>query len=559
MSDGQLGPPEDGVLRVIPLGGLGEIGRNMMLYEYGDATIAVDVGLMFPDVEHPGVDLIIPEISYLMDDPSRLQAIFLTHGHEDHIGAVPFVLSELNVPIFCTELTRGLVTVKLREHRLLDDASITVMKPGETVNVGPFAVEFFSVSHSIPDAAGLIIDTPIGTVVHTGDFKIDHTPVMGQHTDLARLANVGDEGALLLCADSTYAEVEGHTPSEQVVAETLDRVISNAEGRVIVTTFASLISRVQIVIDSAERYGRRVFVTGRSMVNNVKMASDLGYLRVPSGLLMNTREMRDHQDSKTVIICTGSQGEPNSALTRMANGSHHDITVSEGDTVILSSNPVPGNEKSVSKNIDQLFQAGANVIYNRIADVHVRGHAAREELKVVHRIVRPRHFVGIHGEYRHLVLHRELAIDLGMDEDDAFVMTDGDVLEIDGEGAEIVDRVPADYVYVDGLGIGDVNDFVLRDRQNLASDGIFVVVAAVDRHTGNLTRTPEVMSHGFVGADDEPALLEGARQIVIDTLGGEERHVDWRQLHDTLKDDVAGYLHKQTHRRPLVIPVMLEV
>ena len=397
----------------------------MMLYEYGDATIAVDVGLMFPDVEHPGVDLIIPEISYLMDDPSRLQAIFLTHGHEDHIGAVPFVLSELNVPIFCTELTRGLVTVKLREHRLLDDASITVMKPGETVNVGPFAVEFFSVSHSIPDAAGLIIDTPIGTVVHTGDFKIDHTPVMGQHTDLARLANVGDEGALLLCADSTYAEVEGHTPSEQVVAETLDRVISNAEGRVIVTTFASLISRVQIVIDSAERYGRRVFVTGRSMVNNVKMASDLGYLRVPSGLLMNTREMRDHQDSKTVIICTGSQGEPNSALTRMANGSHHDITVSEGDTVILSSNPVPGNEKSVSKNIDQLFQAGANVIYNRIADVHVRGHAAREELKVVHRIVRPRHFVGIHGEYRHLVLHRELAIDLGMDEDDAFVMTDG--------------------------------------------------------------------------------------------------------------------------------------
>lgn len=559
MSDSQLGPPEDGVLRVIPLGGLGEIGRNMMLYEYGDTTIAVDVGLMFPDAEHPGVDLIIPEISYLMEDPSRLKAVFLTHGHEDHIGAVPFLLRELNVPVFCTELTRGLLTVKLREHRLLDDATITVMEPGGVANVGPFAVEFFSVSHSIPDAAGLIIETPIGSVVHTGDFKIDHTPVMGQHTDLARLANVGDAGALLLCADSTYAEIEGYTPSEQVVAETLDRAIGDAEGRVIVTTFASLISRVQMVIDAAERHGRRVFVTGRSMVNNVNMARDLGYLNVPPNLMMSAREMRDHPDSRTVIICTGSQGEPNSALTRMANGSHHDIMISEGDTVILSSNPVPGNEKSVTRNIDLLFGAGAHVIYNRIADVHVRGHAAREELKVVHRIVRPRHFVGIHGEFRHLVLHRELAIALGMPEEDAFVLTDGDVLEIDGEGAEIVDRVPADYVYVDGLGIGDVNDFVLRDRQHLASDGIFVVVAAVDRHTGNLIRNPEVMSHGFVGADEEPELLEGARQIVIDTLGGEDRHVDWRQLHDTLKDDVAEYLYRQTHRRPLVIPVMLEV
>jgi ribonuclease J len=559
MSDGQLGPPEDGVLRVIPLGGLGEIGRNMMLYEYGDATIAVDVGLMFPDAEHPGVDLIIPEISYLMEDPSRLKAVFLTHGHEDHIGAVPFLLRELNVPIFCTELTRGLVTVKLREHRLLDDATITVMEPGDVANVGPFAVEFFSVSHSIPDAAGLIIETPIGSVVHTGDFKIDHTPVMGQHTDLARLADVGDDGALLLCADSTYAEVEGHTPSEQVVAETLDRAIGDAESRVIVTTFASLISRVQMVIDAAERHGRRVFVTGRSMVNNVNMARDLGYLNVPPNIMMSAREMREHADSRTVIICTGSQGEPNSALTRMANGSHHDITVSVGDTVILSSNPVPGNEKSVTKNIDLLYEAGANVIYNRIADVHVRGHAAREELKVVHRIVRPRHFVGIHGEFRHLVLHRQLAIELGMPEEDAFVLTDGDVLEIDGEGAEIVDSVPADYVYVDGLGIGDVNDFVLRDRQHLAADGIFVVVAAVDRHTGNLIRNPEVMSHGFVGADEEADLLDGARQIVIDTLGGEERHVDWRELHDTLKDDVAEYLHRQTHRRPLVIPVMLEV
>ena len=546
-------------LRVIPLGGLGEIGRNMMLYEYDDTIIAVDVGLMFPDAEHPGVDLIIPDFQYLLDNVDRLKAVFLTHGHEDHIGAIPFLFREVQVPVFCLQLTRGLVQVKLKEHRLLEGSEVNVVEPGDVVDVGPFSVEFFSVSHSIPDAAGLIIDTPLGPIVHTGDFKIDHTPLLGQHTDLARLANVGEEGALLLCADSTYIEIEGYTPSEQRVAETLDRLIGEAEGRIIVTTFASLISRVQIVLDAAAKHGRRVFVTGRSMVNNVAMARDLGYLRVQGNVLMSVNEMRQHPDAKTIIICTGSQGEPTSALTRMANGTHQQIAIHESDTVILSSNPVPGNEKSVYKNIDLLMEGGAKVIYNRLADVHVRGHASREELKVIHRLVRPKYFMGIHGEYRHLVLHRELAIQLGMDERDAFVLTDGEVLEIDADGADVNGTVPADYIYVDGIGIGEIDDFVLRDRQRLADDGLVVVVAAIDRHTGKLVRPPEVMSHGFAGVDEEPALMEGVQQLIVDVLGGENTKVDWNQIHESLKDDVAEYLHKQTRRHPLVIPVTLEV
>ena len=546
------------MLRVIPLGGLGEIGRNMMLYEYGDDIIAVDVGLMFPEEEMLGVDLVIPDFSYVLDEPERLKAVFLTHGHEDHIGGIPFLLRELNVPIYCTRLTRGLVEVKLREHRLLDDAHVQIVETGDEVEVGPFRVEFFSVSHSIPDAAGLIIHTPLGPVVHTGDFKIDHTPVMGQHTDLTRLAEIGREGALLLAADSTYIEVDGYTPSERTVEEELNRAIAAAPGRVIVTTFASLISRVQIVIDAAERHSRRVFVTGRSMVNNVQMARELGYLRVPDGILMNPRQMQDHPESRTIVISTGAQGEPTAALTRMANGSHHFITIGDGDTVILSSSPVPGNETLVYRNIDNLHRAGARVIYNRIAPVHVHGHAAREELKIIHRIVRPRHFVGIHGEHRHLVLHRELAIELGMDEDDAFTLEDGDVLEIDASGAEVVGHIPADYVYIDGIGIGDVDQIVLRDRKHLAADGMVVVVTTIDRQRGSLIGVPEVMSHGFISPEEEAEMIEGLQRLILELFGGEGRKLDWTGMRDTLKDEVARYLYDRTHRRPLVLPVTVE-
>jgi ribonuclease J len=546
-------------VRMIPLGGLGEIGRNMMVYEYDDQAIAVDVGLMFPEEEMLGVDLVIPEFSYVRGDPSRLQAIFLTHGHEDHIGALPFLLREVNVPVFCTRLTRGLVEVKLREHKLLNDAHVQVVEPGQTINVGPFAVEFFAVSHSIPDSAGLIIGTPLGPIVHTGDFKLDHTPVMGQHTDLMRLAEVGRQGALLLAADSTYAEIEGHTPSEQIVAESLERVIAEAEGRVIVATFASLISRVQMVLDAAERHGRRVFVTGRSMVNNVRMARDLGYLEAGDNLLMNPREMRDHPDRRTIVISTGAQGEPTAALTRMANGSHQHITIQEGDTVVLSSSPIPGNEALVYRNIDNLFRAGAKVIYNRIAPVHVRGHAAREELKIVHSLVQPQYFVGIHGEHRHLVLHRELAIELGVHPDDAFVLSDGDVLEIHEDEASVVERVPAEYVYVDGLGVGDVDRIVLRDRQHLASDGMVVVVAPVDRQRGELAGVPEVMSHGFVGPEEEAAIIEGVRRLVVALFGGEGKQLDWTGMRETLKAEVASHLYRETHPQPLVLPVTVEV
>ncbi len=531
----------------------------MMLYEYDGTAIAVDVGLMFPEHEMLGVDIVIPEITYLTERPGLLKAIFLTHGHEDHIGGLSFLLRELNVPVYCTPLTRGLVQVKLKEQRLLDQSTVQVVQYGDTVDVGPLSVEFFSVSHSIPDAAGLIIHTPLGPVVHTGDFKIDHTPVMEQHTDLNRLAELGSSGVLLLCADSTYAEVEGYTPSEQRVAETLDRVIGEAKGRVVVTTFASLISRVQMVIDAAVKHGRRVFITGRSMMNNTAMARDMGYLKAPSGTFMTPREMNDAVDAKTVVICTGSQGEPTSALTRMANGTHQQIAIRAGDTVILSSNPVPGNEKLVSRNINNLFELGAHVVYNRVADVHVRGHAAREELKITHRIVKPKYFVPIHGEFRHLVLHRELAIELGMPEENAIVLTDGDVLEIDEDSAEITGKVPADYVFVDGLGIGDVDEYVLRDRAHLASDGFVVVVAPVDRHSGRLARPPEVMTHGFVGSDEEAAIISGVVTLVTDSLGGEGGQVDWTRIHDSLKDDVAAYLREQTNRHPMVLPFVVEV
>ncbi|MBT5774309.1 MAG: ribonuclease J [Dehalococcoidia bacterium] len=546
-------------LRVIPLGGLGDIGRNMMLYEIDNQAIAVDCGLMFPDDEHLGVDIIIPDFSYLREDPSRLQALFITHGHEDHIGAAAFLLREFPVPVFCTKLTRGLLQVKLRDHNLQDKVEVRVVEPGQTINIGPFGVEFFSVSHSIPDSAGMIIHTPHGPVVHTGDFKIDHTPVMGQHTDLTRLAEIGRDGALLLCADSTYAEVEGYTPSEQRVAERIDAAIGKADGRVIMTTFASLISRVQMVLDAAVKYDKRVFVTGRSMVNNVQMARDLGYLTAPDQVLMSIREMRDHPTNRTIVICTGSQGEPNAALTRIAQGSHQHVNIQDGDTVILSSNPVPGNEKSVSRNINLLFEAGANVIYNRIDDVHVRGHAAREELKIIHRIVRPKNFVPIHGEYRHLALHSQLAIQLGLEPAHTFVLEDGDVLEVTADDADIIDEVPSNYIYVDGLGVGDIDHIVLRDRAHLATDGMFVIVAAVDRHTQKLTGPPEVMSHGFIGLDDEDEIFEGARQIVLKMLGADEKSVNWRELHENLKDEIARYLYNQTHRRPLVLPVMLEV
>ena len=546
-------------LRVIPLGGLGEIGKNMMLFEYGDTVIAVDAGLMFPEEEMLGIDLVIPDIGYVLDGPQRLRAIFLTHGHEDHIGALPYILHQVNVPIYCTPLTAGLIKVKLKEAGLLKRAEIRILKPGEVAREGPFQVEPFTVAHSVPDSTGLAIRTPVGLVVHSGDFKLDHTPVMAQSTDLARLAQYGSEGVLLFLSDSTYAEIPGYTPSEQVVGEALHQIMSTASGRVIVTSFASLIARVQQVIDAAADNDRRLFVTGRSMQDNVQMAIDLGYLQLPKGIMVSVRELDQIPHNRLAIMTTGSQGEPTSALTRMANQDHAHITIVPGDTVVLSASAVPGNEALVYRTVDNLFRLGARVLYNRIANVHVRGHAAQEELKIVLSLVRPRYFVPIHGEYRHLVLHADLAQSIGVLEGNIFVLTDGDILELDGQGARVSGRVPADYVYVDGLGVGDIDHLILRDRHHLATDGMVVIILAIEKKTGRLVGRPEVLSRGFVDIDESEELLRRTQEMVIAALEGADHIAEWAVVNTKVKDAVARFLYDETHRRPMVLPVSVEV
>ncbi len=545
-------------LRIIPLGGLGEIGKNMMLFEYGDDVIAIDCGLMFPTEDMLGVDLVIPDVSYLTEGKKKLRAIFITHGHEDHTGALPYILRQINVPVYCTPLAHGLISVKLKEARLLQSTVLNEIRPGDSVTEGPFTIQPFQVAHSIPDSVGYAIRTPVGTCIHTGDFKLDHTPVMGQSTDLAKLAQLGDEGVLLLCCDSTYAEVPGYTPSEQIVGESIFKFMAKAEGRVIITTFASLIARVQQVFEAAEMCGRRVFITGRSMIDNVNMAIERGYLHPPEGMLVSVRELPNIPHEKLAIITTGSQGEPTSALTRMANQDHQHVKIVEGDTVILSASAVPGNEQLVHRTVDNLFKLGANVLYNRIADVHVRGHAAQEELKIVHSLVRPKYFVPVHGEYRHMVLHAQLAESLNQGTE-TFIMTDGDALELTPEGADFGERVQADYVYVDGLGVGDIDHVVLRDRRHLASDGMVVVILAMEKTTGRVAGRPEVVSRGFVDMDESDDLIERTRDRVSSALAGADHIVEWGAVHTKVKDAVAKFLYDETRRRPMVLPVAVEV
>ncbi len=546
-------------LRVIPLGGLGEIGRNMMLIEYGDDIIVVDVGLMFPEEEMLGVDLVIPDFTYLREHREKLRAVFLTHGHEDHVGALPYFLREFNAPIYGATLTQGLVRVKLQEHRLLQKTDLHVVKPGDVIEAGVFTVEFFTVAHSIPDACGLIIRTPLGPLIHTGDFKIDHTPVMDQHTDLIRLAQIGAEGCLLLMADSTYAEQEGFTPSEQLVGEALRNILVNAKGRVIIATFASLIARIQQVIDGAVFTHRKVFVTGRSMIDNVAMARQLEYLNVPNGVLIGVEEMRNTPKEKLVVVTTGSQGEPTSALTKMANGDHRHINIEKGDTIVLSATAIPGNEQAVYRNVDNLFRLGADVMYNRVQNIHVRGHASREELKIIQGLLQPEYFVPIHGEYRHMVVHAKLAESVGVPEGNAFVMTDGDVLEINEDAAFISGRVPASYVYVDGLGIGDVDQHILRDRAHLSTDGVVVAITTVDKQTGKLAAPTEILSRGFVDVEEREDLLERSKQVVAKALEGAEHYAEFGDVNVRVRDALSKFLYDETRRRPMVLTVTVEV
>ncbi len=546
-----------GTLRIIPLGGYGEVGRNMTVLEYDDAIIVIDCGLMFPEGDMPGVDLVVPNFTYLAENVERVLGYFITHGHEDHHGALPYVLPHAPAPIYATRLTRGFIEVKLKEHRLLASAEIVTIAAGQAIEVGPFRVEPFRVGHSIPDAVGFAVDTPLGLVVHSGEYKFDLTPVSGKSTDLHALAAYGQRGVLALMADSTNAERHGHTPSESVVREALEHVFERAEGRVILATFASNISRVQEVINVAEDFGRKVGLAGRSMEQNIAMARNLGYLEAAPGTLVGLKELDALPDDEVVVCCTGTQGEPTSALVRMANDTHRELSLRPGDTVILSATPIPGNEELVHRTIDNLFRRGAHVVYQSLMPVHVSGHASREEMKLLLKLVSPRYFVPAGGEYRMLVLHAELAEALGMPAEDVFVVESGEVVELDGNGARRAGTVPGGYIYVDGLGVGDIGEVVLRDRNHLARDGFLVVVVAVDRQTSGLAREPEILTRGFVFLPEAGELIAELRAHVAELVMQE--HGSHDALIGRIRGGLADLVNKRTGRRPMVLPVVIDV
>lgn len=548
-------------LRLIPLGGLGEVGKNMMVAEYGNDIIIIDAGLMFPDEEMFGVDLVIPDTTYLSDKKQNIRGIFITHGHEDHIGSLPYILPMLDFPpIYGTRLTLGLIGVKLKEHRLTEKVTLNEVAAGARIAAGKFEVEIVRVNHSVPDATALAIHTPVGTVVHTGDYKFDHTPVNGAPADFGTLARLGNEGVLVMMGDSTRIESPGYTPSERVINDSFDKLFANAPGRIILATFASLLSRVQQVIDTAERYERRLALVGRSMVNNVQMALELGYLHIPQGMLIRAEDIKQFQPDQVVIVCTGSQGEPTSALTRIANQDHRLIRIQTGDTVILSATPVPGNERMVNRTINNLFRQGAEVYYQAIANVHVSGHAAQEEQKLMLSLLRPKYVLPIHGEYRQLVLHAKLAYSLGIPEDRILVVEDGDIVEVTENEFAVVSHTSCGNVFVDGLGVGDIGQIVLRDRQVLAQDGILIVVLTVDKETGQPVAGPDIVSRGFVYMRDSEELLENARERVLDSFIGLNGHAsDWSFVKDKIRHTLSEFLYEQTHRRPMILPVVMDV
>ena len=548
----------DGKLKIIPLGGLEQIGMNITAFEYEDSIIVVDCGLAFPEDDMLGIDLVIPDITYLKDNYEKVKGFVITHGHEDHIGALPYVLREINVPIYATKLTIGLIENKLKEHNLLRTTKRKTIKHGQSINLGYFRIEFIKTNHSIQDASALAIYSPAGIVVHTGDFKVDYTPVFGDAIDLQRFAEIGKKGVLALMCDSTNAERKGFTMSERTVGKTFDNLFAEHKNtRIIIATFASNVDRVQQIINSAYKYGRKVVVEGRSMVNVIGTASELGYLNVPDNTLIDIDEMKSYPDEQMVLITTGSQGESMAALSRMAANIHKKVSIKPGDTIIFSSNPIPGNEKAVSRVINELSAKGADVIFQ---DVHVSGHACQEEIKLIYSLVKPKYSIPVHGEFRHLKAQAGIAESLGIPKENIFIMHSGDVMELNEESAAITGKVHTGAILVDGLGVGDVGNIVLRDRQHLAEDGIMIVVLTLEKYSNQLLAGPDIVSRGFVYVRESEDLMGQAKSVVEDAIDSclDRRISDWGKMKGVIKDSLGDFLWKRTKRKPMILPIIME-
>ncbi len=546
-------------VKIIPLGGLEQIGMNITAIEYEDSIIVVDCGLSFPDDDMLGIDLVIPDVTYLKENISKVKGFVITHGHEDHIGALPYVLKEVNVPVYATKLTIGIIEGKLKEHNLLNSVKRKIVKYGQSINLGCFRIEFIRTNHSIVDAAALAIFTPAGIIVHTGDFKIDYTPVFGDAIDLTRFGELGKKGVLALMCDSTNVLRPGFTMSETTIGKTFDHIFAeNVERRIIIATFASNVDRVQQIINSAYKYGRKVIVEGRSMVNIITIASELGYIKIPDNTLIDIDQMKNYADKQIVLVTTGSQGESMAALSRMAASIHKKVTIKPGDAVILSSSPIPGNEKSVARIINELSIKGANVIYE---DTHVSGHACQEEIKLIYSLVKPKYAIPVHGEYRHLKAHAELAETMGVARDNIEILSSGDVLSIGYEGAEVIGKVPTGGVLVDGLGVGDVGNIVLRDRQNLAENGIIIVVMTLEKYSNQLLAGPGIVTRGFVYVREAENLIDEAKSVVAEALDDclSRKVSDWGKIKMVVKDTLSEYLWKRMKRSPMILPIIMEV
>ncbi|MCR5791747.1 MAG: ribonuclease J [Lachnospiraceae bacterium] len=550
---------EGASVKIIPLGGLEQIGMNITAFEYEDSIIVVDCGISFPEDEMLGIDLVIPDITYLKENASKVKGFVFTHGHEDHIGAVPYVLKEMNVPIYATRLTMGIIENKLREHNLMKTTKRKVIKYGQSVNLGDFRIEFIRTNHSIGDAAALAIYSPAGIIVHTGDFKVDYTPVFGDVIDLQRFGELGKKGVLALMCDSTNAMKPGFTMSETTVGKTFDNLFQeNTKHRIIVATFASNVDRVQQILNSAHKYGRKVAIEGRSMVSIISTASELGYLNVPDNIIIETEQMKNYTDDQLVVITTGSQGESMAALSRMAASIHKKITIKPGDTVIFSSTPIPGNEKSVSKVINELAMKGAKVIFQ---DTHVSGHACQEEIKLIYALTKPKYAIPVHGEYRHLMVHADLAQEMGVPKENTFILSSGDVLQLSKEEARVVDKVPARGIMVDGLGVGDVGNIVLRDRQHLSENGLIIIVVTLEKYTNQVLAGPDIVSRGFVYVRESEDLMDEARVVVNDALEYcyDKNITDWGKIKNEVRDALSDYIWKRTKRNPMILPIIMEI